>query len=72
MQAITSERLALVKTSGMEGCAIFRSQGKSGMRLILIVRVRPVVKAAPLCLVVRQRSQGGAVFQRLKSQRKPH
>ena len=45
---ITSDRFALVKTSGMERFAVIGGERETPIHFVLLVRVHPVVKPAPL------------------------
>ncbi len=45
---ITSDRFALVKTSGIEGFAVVSGQRQPPFHFIRLMRVHPVVKARPL------------------------
>ncbi len=45
---ITSDRFALVKTSGIQSLAIISSQREPPFNFILLVRKHPVIKPAPL------------------------
>ena len=45
---ITSDRLALVKTSGIDGFTVVSRQRETTLHFIRLVRVHPVIKTAPL------------------------
>jgi len=47
MRDITSDRFALVKTSGIQKFAVISGQREPPFHFIRFVRVHPVVKAAP-------------------------